>query len=821
MGMWPFHWKSTRRASRSGATKSRSEDSTMHNAGTQRDPGKHDGSDLNPSSVLERRRSRRDTQRRRKPSRDSKKLQKPDRQRTYSFSPGRNDSIRVPRDAHRPSVPPLLADARDGEEATTGVTGQQAESLQDWQRVPTLHKRGAAELSRRKSSKKRKEDYNREEEIKAMVSFMPNRPAVDAASSGRPMKRDSKRMRTGLRGNLQNPHSDISLPTAESMRSSVSSNSEHQTSWRISALDSLAPRPTIRHSENPRYAPGATGFGSDRSESQRRRISDRIHIPEEVLRANKRIDELADDLDARELRELMERDQKRQERKKVAEILTAERRLARKQEKQKAEEAAAARYGTPPPDNMERGVLGREVVGLGIGTSVVTTSSKRRGSDTWDSGRGKRPADAFHKDSAAHETPFADENLIPSSDRSEPFLGTALVDTIGKANVSPPASPPGHVRGPSSISQVVNLDKSRTPSPSKKQRVEPEPVKQPVEAKTSQSWTSFFRRNKRLSRAHTPSFSNTSRETVQNGPPSHLGYTPMMRQTSNLPKRTMSRFREDLPELPISPPDSRVQSPEADVVPPIRTDYPDKRVSIRRSLEEQRRHDTPISAMRLRDSTPTSGHRSTIVPSPEPTTLLSQSLASIDSEGSWLSGKKTTSKRGSTQLTLAPLRDSASSLQQRYKELSESSEELGIAEDEYFSRITPGPDEENMMKPQSIGLPMASSDEEDGGSIKQSPIREEKTKWGAVARHPTVVHRERAKSREGLLGEAAGGFASDRRSISYQAEFVDEDSPGMSRATSVDFGHVRRVSAGSARLLDMKSRASGERRRTSVSHNGS
>ncbi|KAB8297906.1 hypothetical protein EYC80_001692 [Monilinia laxa] len=818
MGMWPFRWKSTRRVSRSGATNSRSEDATMHNASTQRDPGRHDASELNPSSVIERRRSRRDTHRRRKSSRESKKLQKPERQRTYSFSPGRNDSIRVlPRDTHRPPVPLLLSDARDGDGITIGVTGQPAEGLHDWQRVPTLHKRGAAELSRTKSSKKRKEEINREEAIKAMVPCIPSRPAVDASSSGRPLKRDSKRMRTGLKGNLQNPHSDISLPTVDSMRSSLSSNSIHQKSWRISALDSLAPRPTIRHSENPRYAPGVTGFGSDRSESQRRRIFDRIHIPEEVLKANKRIDELADDLDARELRELMERDQKRRERKKAAEKLKAERRVTRRQEKQKAEEAAAARYGTPPPDNMERGVLGREVVGLGIGTSAVTTSSKRRGSDTWDSGRGKRPAEAFLEDSPTHEASFVDENLTHSSERSEPFLGTAQVGTLGRANISPPASPRSHVRGPSSMSQVMNLDQSRTPSPAKKQRVETEPAKQPVEAKISQSWKSFFRRNKRLSRASTPSFSNTSRETVQTGPPPHLGHAPMVRQTSNIPKRTMSKFREDLPELPISPPDSRVQSPENDVVPPIRTDYLDKRASVRRSLEEQRRHDTPMSVMRLRDSTPTSAHRSTDVPSPEPPTILSQSLASIDSEGSWLSGKKTNSKRGSAQMTLAPLRDSASSLHQRYKELSESSEELGIAEDEYFSRITPGP-EESMMKRQSTGLPMASSDEEDGGSIKQSPIYEEKTTWGAVARHPTVVHRERANSRSGLLDEAAEGSAGYRRSISYQAELVNEDSPGISRATSVDFGHVRKVSAGSARLLDMKPRASGEGTRMSVSH---
>ncbi|PQE03838.1 Hydrocephalus-inducing like protein [Rutstroemia sp. NJR-2017a BBW] len=689
----------------------------MHNAGTQRNPGRHDGSELNPSNPLlvpERRRSRRDSQRRRKFSRDSKKLQKSESQRTYSFSPGRNDSIRVlrlSRDAHRPPVPSLptdIGDKPDKGETTAGAPSQQAETSDYWQRMPTLHKRRAQDLPRRKSSKKRKEEHNREEEIRAMVSFMPQRPAVDSGSSGRPMKRDSKKMRTGLKRNFQNPHSDISLPTAESMHSSVSSNSDYQTSYKLSALESLAPRPTLRYAENPRYAPGASGFGSDRSESQRRRISDRIHIPEEVLKANKRIDELADDLDARELRELMERDQKRREKKKIAEKMKMEKRLARRQEKD-------------------------------------------------------------------------------------------------------------YSRGQSSISQRMDVDKPRTPSPSKVQ-LAPAPAKQASEIKAPQSWTSFFRRNKRSSRASTSSFSNTSRETVLTGPPPQVGYTPIIRQTSNVPKRTMSKFREDLPELPLSPPDSRVQSPEADTVPPIRTDYLDKRSSQRRSLEEQRRHDTPISAMRLRDSTPTSGHRSTEVPSPEPAALLSQSLASIDSEGSWLSGKKTTgSKRGSMQTPLAPLRDSASSLQQRYKELSESSEELGIAEDEYFSRITPGPFEENMIKRGSTGQPMASSDEDDSNSVTRKQDANEKTKWGAVARHPTVVHREpRAKSREGFYDES-GSEAPGETPISlhgdsygFQAEIVDEEnSPGIR--------HVRRVSAGSARLLDLKPRVSQEAGRTSLS----
>jgi hypothetical protein len=846
--MWPFQRRSNRRKPTGGAENPKSE---MHDAGASRDLAKHNGTEL-ASAGPERRRSRRDTKR--KSSRESKKLQRdPERRRTYSFSPGRRDSIRVPRDVDRPPVPPLPAQVKgkgvgsnnEKTETTPARTKperastQPPDGTQDWQRMPTLHKRSAQELAHRKSSKKRKEEHDREAEIKAMVAFMPTRPAADPNSSGRPLRRESRKMREGLNRNLENPSSDISLPLADSIHSSLSSGSECRTSYKLTALDMLAPRPTIRYSENPRYPPGVSGFGSDRSDSRKRRVSERAAIPDETLKANKRIDDLADDLDARELRELMERDQKRREKKKVAERIKMEKRLARRQEKQKVDEAAAARDGTPSPTNMERGVLGREVVGLGIGTSAVVTSSKRKGSTGSETGRGKRPADSFREDfTASPQNPFGDshrspspatENMTPASEHSDPVIETAKVGTVAKANISPSSSQQGHARGASSISQLMELSKAETSS-----QAQLEPISKPLEtqAKAHSSWASFFKlraKNKRGSPP--PSFSNTSRDSMQNQGP-QIGYTPM-KSTSNVPKRTMSKFREDLPELPISPPDSRVQSPEADVVPPIRSDYPDKKTGNRASSDDPRiRYDTPtsgyrsIDAVNLRDETPTSGHQTMDAPSPEPAGL-SQSLASIDSEGSWLSGRKGGSKRGSNPLPQHPLRDSASSLHRRYKEFGESAEELGIAEDEYFSRLTPGPYEQYKINRESTGNPMPSSDEEDGGSVA-SPVSSEKTKWGAVARHATVVHREpRAKSREGLLNEfddeslseVQGETPTDMspKGFGLNQESIPEDELGVHRATSVDLGkgHVRRISAGSARLLDVKPRASGEAKRFS------
>jgi hypothetical protein len=660
------------------------------------------------------------------------------------------------------------------------------------------------------------------------------------------MKRESRKMHGGLNRNLENPSSNISLPLANSIHSSLSSKSEQQTCYKLSAFDMLAPRPTIRYSENPRYAPGASGFGvSDRSESQRRRISEKVAIPEETLKANKRVDDLADDLDASELRQLMERDQKRREKKKLAEKMKMEKKLARQQEKQREAESAAARDGTPPPVNMERGVLGRDVIGLGIGTSAVVTSSKRKGSTASEGGREKRPAETFTEDpTASAHSPFSgfhrsagstSEQFTPGSGNSEHIIEIAKVRTMGKGNVSPPASPRGHARGASSISQMMELPREDKTEPPVTAPKKPESARQaPLESgsrQPPQSWTSFFKRNK-TKRASTPSsFSNTSRDSMQAGQGPQIGYTPI-RSTSNIPKRTMSKFREDLPELPISPPDSRVASPEADVVPPIRTDYPDKKTGNRASTDDPRvRYDTPTSGyrsldmMRMRDETPTSGHRSVDAPSPEPTAVMSQSLASIDSEGSWLSGRKGGSKRGSAQIPSHPLRDSASSLQKRYKEYSESAEELGIAEDEYFSRLSPGPDDQHKIKRQSAANP--SSDEEDGGSMG-SPVAStsEQTKWGAVARQPTVVHREpRATSREGFLndydvdsgseppGETPQEIDANRKSYGFNKELVEEDEPSIHRASSVDLGrgHVRHISAGSARLLQLKKAGDGKR----------
>ncbi|KAJ3565308.1 hypothetical protein NPX13_g7557 [Xylaria arbuscula] len=179
------------------------------------------------------------------------------RGRAYSFSPGRQDSIRVNKLRKKSSV-----------QVHTSLPAEDTS-----QRMPTLYhdtsrnKRRGQPLLHKKSSKRRKEDHDREAEIRAMSQFMPNRSTTDNWIVGRPSKRESRQLRSSFAANQRS--SDISLPGPESLHSAMSSDSEH-ISWKVSAFDALSPRPTLRYSSNPLTGPAA-GSGPTRSQSTRKK----------------------------------------------------------------------------------------------------------------------------------------------------------------------------------------------------------------------------------------------------------------------------------------------------------------------------------------------------------------------------------------------------------------------------------------------------------------------------------------------------------------------------------------------------------------------
>lgn len=775
---------------------------------------------------------------------EPKKLQR--KPRTYSFSPGRNDTIKLgrrmsardkreaARAASNPVGEPMTGLQGSGNDSSLGMRGRDEDVFQ---RVPTLHnKRDGDHLPRKKSSKKRrKNDPQREAEIKAMSNFMPFRAATDDWNSGRPLRRESRRIRTGFalgfKGNSReewdkyNRSSDMSLP-AESIHSLQSSDSEH-ISFKVSALEALAPRPTLRYATHPRPSAGSDGEARlVRGPSQRlRNLS--APIPEETLKAHKRIHDLADDLSASDLRELMERDHRRRERRRQRDQEKLEEKLARRAEKQKAAEVAAKEEGRDSPPNLDRGVMGRELVGLGIdSTSAVVTSSRIRQPEESPKKKGKRPEVNDGYDPRPHPlTAFHRTTSIPLQSPPPPAEpNPEPIPETKPENVPPPLTSP---RSRSSFLRL-GLSRSKSPQDSDLKTEHSEPLHKGSETSSSKglSWTSFFkwRNKKKRTSAGPSSFSNTSRDSMQTAqlPTPPVSFVPR-RVNSGVPKRTMSRFREDLPELPLSPPDSRIQSPEAEPLPDtIIESSPDPgRITehvVFAPPTHADRYGTPTSEQRsmeaMRQTPSTFGRPDEPSVSPE---LQTMSLASIDSEGSWLSGRLSKKRQPSSILQSSPYghfsRQTAESDTELPQERNITNEDVSITDDDYLSRLAPSSAERPSWNRKSTGEPRPSSD------------GEEETHWGSVRGHqPLVVHSHtagRVKSREGLLkafgeeGEidVVKGAAADNDS--------DEDElggEGMRRATSINLGkgHVRHISAGSARLLSISPRSSVDTKRRSL-----
>jgi hypothetical protein len=688
-------------------------------------------------------------------------------------------------------------------------------------------------LIRRKSSKKQKREHDhiREEEIRAMTMPMPQkRPA---GSSGGMLRRESKKVKGGLNHRLERPTSDVSLPLEESIHSSMSGNSDPRA-FRVSALDMFSPRPTIRCSVGTQYYYNNVDTSplsnkSKRDVQGRRTMTGKADMED---KRTSRIDDLANDLDAGALREILDRDKRRRDKKRKQEDERLRRRLERRAEKQKALEAG----GTPATPRQEA----RGAIGLGIEKDTSTPMEDVRPST---------PPNRQRLETASLATKEQGNSQLPTpldSPVEEAVVSNAQAIRYSRGSVSGPH----HSRGPSNISQMPELLSERfaqaTPVESVEHTRDPTASgslhavdtvdtaatsrksigrRRSSESRRMGVFASLFRRGKRNSQDQgrtTPSevsFSNTSRESMSRQPlPAHL-IPPIptqpitIKRPSSVPRRTMSKFREDLPEFPLSPPDSRMQSPE---------------VTLGGAIAARRRSQQPAD-IRVESNSSGTGARtdSPVSPGVPNAGLMSQSLASVDSEGSWLSGKPL--NRISNRSQFRSSVGSSSALKPN-EEFSASYEELGVPDDEYFKRLTPQPDEHHLA-PESTDLlatkasstamatqdqdDLADSDDDEAAPTSSEPSEEELVH--TIVRHPTVIHRQpRVKSTEGLLSffqaeNVPSTVPTDTTEPTEgESPTSDHDIGTVQRAQSVDFGkhHVRHLSAGSARLLDIQKRAS-------------
>lgn len=745
-----------------------------------------------------------------------------------------------PVDMERPHIPYNFQ-----QYSTSQTSVQREEGVGSPTRPQRLRKRrseyDSSTPQRRRSSRRRKDDHVREEEIRAMSAQKPIPKRPGGHSEG-PLRRDSKKMR-----GLGMKESNVSLPPEDSIHSTMSGILE-QRGWEIGSMDVFSPRPAVRLSGVPQYAtPSSLQESSPLSLQHKERLKEKAPVARDSKKKRETIGNRADDLDARDLRTLLERDAKRREKRKKEQQEKLDRKLRSRggrnrgdsdkkrreaeelrradEAKRRAEEERRARELTTAPDSVHPALRDEkpEAVGLGIGEGYVASGADET-EEPAVSGEDEQPEDPFTDAAATEraETP-ASERLPPmpgafspvQTPMEDPVLETAKEVRLSQT-ATPPLSPVQSGRGISSLSQMVDTRRASDLPPPPAVPVDSRRSSDPKPERRTGAWATLFRRGgtnlRRDDGRATPSeasFSNASRESMRNQPlPAHLVDTqPQPRAMSSTPVRTQSKFREDLPEMPISPPDSRLPSPDV-------TAAATAAATARRGGRSPRPFDVPREAAVAESEVQAPGRSDTpISPSLRSPRLMSGSLASVDSEASWLASG---SKRHSTQ---SGFRGSVGSLRQRRPEFSTSYEELGEDNDaSYFSRGTPSPDSKRALhahKLSASALVGASPDEESeyGETAGPETSGDPFTVHESIRRVPTLVHRDpRVKSREALAVYSAEVESPEPISAGSGKESLDSDpdgsEPEMARAVSVDYGkrHARQVSAGSAKLLEMPSR---------------
>lgn len=275
--------------------------------------------------------------------------------------------------------------------------------------------------------------------------------------------------------------------------------------------------------------------------------------------------------------------------------------------------------------------------------------------------------------------------------------------------------------------------------------------------------------------------------------------------SSNVPKRTLSRFREDLPELPLSPPQSRDTSPELEQIPSAITEQDSPELGTDMDIDDTipKRRDTPMSPEDMMGRAPLS-MPSSVVPSPEPVPI---SLGTVDSEGAWFGTKKKNAGRRSIPTPLTPPQRpvSMSTFDSHHDpdlptEYVADDDESDFDDDASLSRFA-----HQRSSDSHVSHARASSDASDDA------------RWGVVGgQTPNVVQpgeRDFIKSREGLLNTFSDdGHDSERGDVDAPL-VVDEENK---ENELLHANNAVRHSKGSVKIMNVTPRNSVDRRRVST-----
>ncbi|KAJ5690347.1 hypothetical protein N7462_004739 [Penicillium macrosclerotiorum] len=499
-----------------------------------------------------------------------------------------------------------------------------------------------------RKSKRQTNEILREREIR-MLSSTPIDIPGRSVGVGDYVVEHRRRRANGRRADRY--LSDISLSIRDSAASSMSDISDPYT-YKVNAFAALTPRPVVRYVETRRLQ---TPRGQNASMGSGRPDRNMQEAEEDLYYSRRRVNELADSLDASTLRELLDRDRRRREKKQIDDQEHLRRKLQERADAQQAEENIQAADETvePPQAQPEAAPVVAQVTDEPEPMDDIaeenqpeeqapTSAAPKEQAGSWlqvETGDGE-PMERESLESAHVIGNIDDGSIRGRKLAARPSFAPSLEMGMSRTTLSPSHSSLRHGLNSPSQSQTFGMGSTsdlseRRPSDTSGRR--PNTI------------TSLFRRgSSRIKRRYKERFQDSSPE-VSNA--SHESFYKIQTQSSPpapsviIPPRTFiptgtinrpqSKFTEHFGDEPLSPPDSRLQSPDT---PDIPEQVPES------SLEHE-------EGTFLHDRAPSTGidivnprrrrHQSwgDGFDAESDNLPLSQSLASIDSEGSWMSGQ--------------------------------------------------------------------------------------------------------------------------------------------------------------------------------------
>ncbi|KAF3936214.1 hypothetical protein ABW19_dt0204466 [Dactylella cylindrospora] len=538
---------------------------------------------------------------------------------------------------------------------------------------------------------------------------------------------------------IDRPLSELSMRTQESLHSMMSfeSRSSPLRAFKVRSLDVLSPRPTLRLSSNP-YS-GAQQKMPDYPSNHERKTSKsgwrqdpQSPIVEETptLKRN-RVYGLADELDSRGIREALERDARRRERKQKEEEAKAQAKLEKRAARQREEEdsalhAFALSQGLPLDDQAGPSRIPGSEDPIPPVTPLKTDAasslhSPPTGTQTpmsWLHGPSQENLTLPEQGTLEPPPPLRRKSPDGESENEDPVVETATaVRLSGYSTVSTPPSPTLQLRSP----KIVDHSPTHSRKMSRDHSV-PDNAADEEENEENRTllWTTFFRKATaaRVQREHEaqqealrernegseardqgeiPNYAKSNGDSVAFGGSTNMAGTflqsPTPRSAGSRVPSTSDYFNDNLPtprqSQPSIPIPQQYSNEDMRAEPVRRVPISPTRIAPSSPLSRNFSEARKPSSKKIKDVPDRYAHHASHLSDVSSRNSVNheriRSMASIDSEGSWLSGRL--NSRQSTH-RIPSLRDSAASLKLQYNEVKAYEDRrASVADDQYFSGV--------------------------------------------------------------------------------------------------------------------------------------